>query len=601
MTVTTDGPPDPRQQTARATVTQPAGSSGRIDDQPGAKDPGAPRTPSGPRTGVVAADPIVRWVPEAAAIGASVVLIAALLRRRRRGRALARAVRGDDEEVVEADEPAVAFESRAAAFADAPVLDWLELANRHLTAALRAEGRAEEAPEIHLVRVGPKGVDLFLGQAMDWAPGAFSLGADGQTWRLDSAVDRDTLWATAGGDLAWLPVLVPVGDGPDGTYLLHLSPGTEVSVDGPGAPEMVRAWKVAATSWPWAEQTPVAEDAQAAEYQVVDRAFADQVTVDERGTVLYLGDPAALSALAAETVARVGTDVPGAEVRVVVSDEQAVIEPYGVVVRPCALDPEVERVLEAAQDERSLMPAAEPVRVETNDGGPSSPSQGVLDDLVAPGPIEVRLLTFTPSLVGLASPLPSDRVVRITELVAWVAIHGERGTTGAAIIDHGIAGAGSEKTIYNIVSAARSALGDDASGSPRLVTDRSTGLYRVSGEVTVDVLRLEQMAEAGVKAEDPAVAAILCDAALGLIEDTPVGNGSGRYGWWSGMWEGAAGPAGHQGGPSTSPAGARGCGRGGEGPGRHRAGEVGGRRGGGAGAGGYEPRRLGWGPPGGRA
>jgi hypothetical protein len=45
------------------------------------------------------------------------------------------------------------------------------------------------------------------------------------------------------------------------------------------------------------------------------------------------------------------------------------------------------------------------------------------------------------------------------------------------------------------------------------------------------------MAKRGIDSEDPHTAAELCTAALSLIDDTPVGNGSGRYGWWASLWE----------------------------------------------------------------
>jgi hypothetical protein len=105
------------------------------------------------------------------------------------------------------------------------------------------------------------------------------------------------------------------------------------------------------------------------------------------------------------------------------------------------------------------------------------------------------------------------------------------------MLEHGIVGATSTKTLYNIVSAARAALGTDAAGASRLIADRSTGVYRLTDEVTVDVLRFVQMAERGIDVQDPHAAAELCQEALKLIDDTPVGNGSGRYGWWSSMWE----------------------------------------------------------------
>ena len=105
------------------------------------------------------------------------------------------------------------------------------------------------------------------------------------------------------------------------------------------------------------------------------------------------------------------------------------------------------------------------------------------------------------------------------------------------MLDHGIVGATSTKTLYNMVSAARTALGTDASGASRLIADRSTGVYRLAEDVTVDVVRFVQMAERGIDSEDPHTAAELCTAALNLIDDTPVGNGSGRYGWWASIWE----------------------------------------------------------------
>ena len=87
-----------------------------------------------------------------------------------------------------------------------------------------------------MVRVGPVGVELLLDAAVDWAPGAFRVADDGHTWLLDSDVDREALWPVARDELAWLPLLVPVGDDPSGTYLLHLEPGQEVALEGPASP-----------------------------------------------------------------------------------------------------------------------------------------------------------------------------------------------------------------------------------------------------------------------------------------------------------------------------------------------------------------------------
>ena len=490
-----------------------------------------------PVVGDAVAGALVRWVPESAALGISALVAAAYLSRIRRRRARARAARGDDEAVADPDPAATMLEARLAPFADAPVLEWLELANRHLTAALRAEGRADPAPRIRVVRTGPDGVELLLDEAVDWAPGSFTLADDGNSWRLPHDVDRNTLWPAVSEELAWLPLLVPVGDDAGGTYLLHLEPGDVVSLEGADAPAMLAAWVEAAKSWPWAEQVGLARDAATAE--ALAPLFVGQSSLEERATVLFTGDPGVLSASTSAIVASVTSAPSRATTRFMVSAEGALIEPFGIMVRPCRLDRASEGVLEAIDDPCLIRVVAE------EDEEPSASTEQVggetalasSDELLAAGPIEVRLLTFTPQIVGLAESLPTNMAVRITELVAWLALQGTKGTTSASMLDHGIVGATSTKTLYNMVSAARAALGTDASGASRLIADRSTGIYRLADEVTVDALRFVQMAERGIHTENPHAAAELCRAALHLIDDTPVGNGSGRYGWWSSTWE----------------------------------------------------------------
>ena len=291
-------------------------------------------------------------------------------------------------------------------------------------------------------------------------------------------------------ELAWLPLLLPVGDDASGTYLLHLEPGDVVSLEGPDAPSMLAAWVEAAKSWPWAEQVGVARDSETAE--ALAPLFFGQRTPEERATVLFTGDPSVLSESAARTVASVTSNSSRATTSVTVTAEGAVIEPFDIAVRPCRLDPASEGALAAIDDQR-LTRAVDAVNEETEVPGESSENvRGVTTlgssaELVGAGPIEVRLLTFTPQIVGLSGPLPTSKAVRITELVAWLALQGTKGSTSASMLDHGIVGATSTKTLYNMVSAARTALGTDASGASRLIADRSTGVYRLAEDVTVDV------------------------------------------------------------------------------------------------------------------
>jgi hypothetical protein len=379
---------------------------------------------------------------------------------------------------------------------------------------------------------------VLLEEPVDWAPGSFALGDDGKTWRLPADVDRALLWLDACEELAWLPLLLPVGDDASGTYLLHLEPGDVVSLEGPGAPSMLASWVESAKSWPWAEQVGVARDPETAE--ALAPLFVGQNTLDERATVLFTGDPGVLSEAARTIVASVTSSPNLATTRVMVTAEEAIIEPFGITVQPCRLDSASEGALAGIDGPCVVRVVAEEnqePRESTEEMGGRQTTLRSPAELIGAGPIEVRLLTFTPQIVGLAEPLPSNMAVRITELVAWLALQGTKGTTSASMLDHGIVGATSAKTLYNVVSAARAALDTDASGASRLITDRSTGTYRLTDDVTVDVLRFVQMAERGIDIEDPHAAVELCRAALQLIDDTPVGNGSGRYGWWSSMWE----------------------------------------------------------------
>jgi hypothetical protein len=526
----TPNPVSAQSRSGQAGVSPPGEAGALHGGSNGAEAP----TPVG---GDALSGAVLRWIPESASLGISVLVAAAYLRRIRRRRAQARAARGDDEAVADPAPGAVLLEARLAPFAYAPVLEWLELANRHLTSALRAEGRGDP-PRTRVVRVGPAGVEVFLDEPVDWAPGPFALADDGKSWRLPADVDLALLWDDASEELAWLPLLLPVGDDASGTYLLNLEPGDVVSLEGPGAPSMLASWVETAKSWPWAEQVGVARDTETAE--ALAPLFVGQNTLNERATVLFTGDPGVLSGAASTIVASVTTSPSHATTRVMVTAEEAVIEPFGITVQPCRLDSASEGVL-AGIDAPCLIRVVaeedEEPRESTAEMGGGETTLQSSAELIAPGAIEVRLLTFTPQIVGLAEPLPSNMAVRITELVAWLALQGTKGTTSASMLDHGIVGATSTKTLYNVVSAARAALGTDAGGASRLIADRSTGIYRLADDVTVDVLRFVQMAERGIDIEDPHAATELCRAALHLIDDTPVGNGSGRYGWWSSMWE----------------------------------------------------------------
>jgi DNA-binding SARP family transcriptional activator len=158
------------------------------------------------------------------------------------------------------------------------------------------------------------------------------------------------------------------------------------------------------------------------------------------------------------------------------------------------------------------------------------------------GAVEVKLLTPTPRLDGLGAALPPNRARRAVELVAYLALHGEDEVTSdrlrTRVLGSSDADAAS-KTLFNIATAARRAMGSDASGAPLFPPGSRTGHYRVTEGVTTDVHRAASLARAGSGTEDPDTAMGLLRAALGLVEGEPMANVLSGYTWWDAEGHGA--------------------------------------------------------------
>ena len=95
------------------------------------------------------------------------------------------------------------------------------------------------------------------------------------------------------------------------------------------------------------------------------------------------------------------------------------------------------------------------------------------------------------------------------------------------------------KTLFNIASAARRAMGLDSAGLPLFPPGNRTGHYRVSEAVTTDVDRAFGLAKVGNQAENPDEAMALLRAALELIEGEPLANALSGYTWWKRKGHGA--------------------------------------------------------------
>jgi DNA-binding SARP family transcriptional activator len=160
----------------------------------------------------------------------------------------------------------------------------------------------------------------------------------------------------------------------------------------------------------------------------------------------------------------------------------------------------------------------------------------------SPGSVEVKLLTATPRLEGLSDALPANRSRRAVELVAYLALHHEDEVTSdrlrTRVLGSSDADAAS-KTLFNIATAARRAMGFDPDGTALFPSGSRLGLYRVSDGVSVDVHRAAALATQGSATPDPEVAMGLLRAALNLVEGEPMANALSGYAWWEAEGHGA--------------------------------------------------------------
>ena len=492
-------------------------------------------------------------LPGLAALGVGALACAALTRRARRTRLLRQATTEVPDPGFPLSEPAIDASILLARGAGLPALRAFEAANYGLAAALA--GRSDGTVSVRAVCVGPAGVDFWMAEAGRPAPDGLTLSPDGRVWHAAHGAfspERAGFPERTGRPL--LPIVLPVGEDDRGTWLVPLGEGCTLSLLGESAPALWRAARPVQEAWSWADLVLVTEDALVASGEAQLRGDGDDPGADAT-QVLFFGDPAELTDAVARRVAIVTlTCAPSSDVTVLVDRRGASIHPLGRTVRPHLMDDATARAVrelvepvapldtgagvpsfgeavpplapdrpataltdEHALGERARAAAADlrrPPRAAT-----FSPSHPVPDV----GAVEVRLLTPTPRLEGLATALPPNRARRAVELVAYLASHaGEEVTSDrlrTRVLGSSDADAAS-KTLFNIATAARRAMGLDAAGNPLFPLGTRTGHYRVAEGVTTDVQRAASLALAGSSTEDP-------DTAMGLLRSA-LGPGGGR-------------------------------------------------------------------------
>jgi DNA-binding SARP family transcriptional activator len=472
-------------------------------------------------------------LPELVALGAGSLACAALARRARRRHDEARLLAEPDRHDLEGGGPVLSPGAVDAAallgrFEGVAALRAFEVANVLLGAGAARNGAAP--PAVRAICVGPDGVTFWLRSPAAGVPLGFEEVLDGAAWH----VRHHRLGDVAPGQ-PYVPVALPVGDDEEGTWLLALEAGDVIPLLGASAPALWRSARAAQESWAWADSVVVTDTAH--DPRLAVPAPADPVTVRR---VLYFGHPASLPRALAGRASVVTTDaVAGSDLSVLVDERAATIHPIGRVVRPHLMSEVMARHVDevvgvapadraAARPRSRAVPAtAAPARPDVEH--PSEPLG------IAPGAVDVRLLTMTPRLDGLCEELPPNRVRRAVELVAYLALHHPDVITGDRLRTRVLGSADADaaaKTLFNTAHAARRAMGLDDNGDPLFPSGSRTGLYQLSSGVTVDVQRAIELVTLAKACDERDHAIASYRGALELVEGEPLANALAGYTWW---------------------------------------------------------------------
>lgn len=247
--------------------------------------------------------------------------------------------------------------------------------------------------------------------------------------------------------------------------------------------------------------------------------------------------------------------------RIVIADGVATLEPQGIAFEPIGLTPQEVRatslLLENAAETQTGPPpdwssedghserprdeeATNPSELADDSGeadtsethhvgeGEIEPPETIdtqIDAIMAPKPIEVRLLGRLPMVEGLtgeASP-------RLEAIICFLAFHGD--VPAQRLRDEFWANSESRTGADTAMMRIRSLLGETAQGDSRLPSARGSGTYRLA-DVGCDWTRATQLLELAKTAESPDDEGELLDAVCELIDGHIVADAVPRHYAW---------------------------------------------------------------------
>lgn len=468
-------------------------------------------------------------LPELIALGLGSVACAALARRASYRRRLGTRFSGVATPPPVPSEGAQDTATLLQRLAGVPALHSFEAANCLL--GLSLEGRPS-APIVRAICISPSGVTFCFSEVeQDEPPAGFERVKDGTAWHVSHDVLDGHVPL-----FPHLPVVLPIGDDAEGTWLVPLQPGDVVPILGEAAPALLRAARAAVGSWAWSDAILVTEDPN-------DAALRAEILASPSigRPVLFCGDPGSLPPEALARCAVVTMEaVAASDLTVLVDRHAATLHPMGRVVRPHLQSAETaehiaELVASPAKDESPAQ--ASNTRREMSGTTGTSGTKGLPSGAraLSPGVVDVRLLAMTPRIDGLNEDLPPNRARRAVELVAYLALHQPDVITSDRLRTRVLGSSDADaaaQTLFNTAYAARRALGVDEHGDPLFPAGTRQGLYQLSPQVTVDVQRAAALAAEGKAQSHPDAAIAYFRAALDLVEGEPLANALSGYAWW---------------------------------------------------------------------
>lgn len=485
-------------------------------------------------------------------LGVGAGALAVTLRRRRAHQA---AKRKPGTTLAPPPDEANEYERRTRPVADTEAARWVEATNKLITARL-ALHKAHRLPAVIAMRAGRFGVEVLLDEPCAPIEGFVSGNDDNSAWRLHPDLELRMIEAETEDIQPYCPALVAVGNTEAGDLLLDLEQLGVLSVEGDD--DDIAAWYrsiatgIASAGWSQLCEVAIIGDALAggglAQVTVPEdpAAWVEQTALSMqklherlRATpyeqrvapgeifhptiVLVLGDNADVALKLSEVATLVNSPLAvvaacplAVAERVHLDARGSTLEPIGVDFAPILTsEAEAEAVaelLENADSPNVLETEVEPNEVAVDPDPDREPASAVIERMLAPRPIEVRLLRRKPTVEGLSTEPPAKQL----SVICYLAYH--RSVTSQRLRDTFWPNATSRKTADNAISQVRSMLGLTAEGEHRLTQAINTGEYEISDDVGCDWTRADSLiGEAENRPADEQLE--LLNAALELVED----------------------------------------------------------------------------------